>query len=49
MSNALHLKPEDFPVVIRLRSTEGVKEYVLLKTKQDRLLLTKQPEPSKKL
>jgi hypothetical protein len=47
MKYALDLKPEDFPVIIRLKSSEGTKEYVLLKTKQNRLLLNKPPEATK--
>jgi hypothetical protein len=47
MKCALDLKPEDFPVIIRLKSSEGTKEYVLLKTKQNRLLLNKPQEAAK--
>ena len=47
MKNALELKPEDLPVTIRLKSPEGTKVYVLLKTKQDRLLLNRPQETSK--
>jgi hypothetical protein len=39
----LDLKPEDFPVVVQLRSPEGSKQYVLVKTKQGKLLLNKPP------
>jgi hypothetical protein len=37
----LELKREDFPVRVRLRVEGGWKEYVLVKTKQDKLLLNK--------
>ena len=37
----LELKPEDFPLGIRLQVGGGPKEYVLVKTKQDKLLLNK--------
>jgi hypothetical protein len=37
----LELKPEDFPLAIRLHVAGGSKEYVLVKTKQDKLLLNK--------
>ena len=42
----LEFKPEDFPVTIRLTLPEGEKEYVLLRTKQDKLLLNKRIEVS---
>jgi hypothetical protein len=44
MKSALELKPEDLPLIIRLQSPEGTKVYVLLKTKQDRLLLNRPQE-----
>jgi len=47
VKNTLEFKPEDLPVSIRLRLAEGTKEYVLVKTKQDRLLLNKPLEVSK--
>jgi hypothetical protein len=47
MKSALELKPEDLPVTIRLKSPEGTKVYVLLKTKQDRLLLNRPQEAGK--
>jgi len=47
MKHALDLKPEDFPVIIRLKSGEGTKEYILVKTKQDRLLLNKPQEAAR--
>ena len=40
----LELKPEDFPVIVQLRSPEGFKRYVLVKTKQGKLLLNRPPE-----
>jgi hypothetical protein len=41
MDHPLDLKPEDFPLTVRLNLPNGIKEYVLVKTKQDRLLLNK--------
>lgn len=37
----LELKPEDFPVMVQLHSPEGNKQYVLVKTKQGKLLLNR--------
>jgi hemin uptake protein HemP len=37
----LELKSEDFPIGIRLISPNGAKEYVLIKTKQGKLVLNK--------
>ncbi|MGI0135377.1 MAG: hypothetical protein ACREBW_10530 [Candidatus Micrarchaeaceae archaeon] len=37
----LDLDPAALPIVVRLRINEEVKEYVLLKTKQGKLLLNK--------
>jgi len=37
----LELKAEDFPLSIYLYVAGGVKQYVLVKTKQDKLLLNK--------
>ena len=48
MEKALELRPGDLPMIIRLKSDDGIKEYVLVKTKQDRLLLNKPPEVPKK-
>jgi hypothetical protein len=48
VKSTLEFKPEDLPVSIRLRLSEGTKEYVLVKTKQDRLLLNKPQEVSKR-
>ena len=42
----LELKPQDLPVAIRLKLREDEKEYILLKTKQDKLLLNKRIEVS---
>jgi hypothetical protein len=47
MRNTLELRPADLPVTIRLRSSEETKEYVLVRTKQNRLLLNKPQEVSK--
>jgi len=38
---ALELKPEQLPLSIKLRLAGETKEYVLVKTKQDKLLLNK--------
>lgn len=40
----LELKPNDFPLAIVLRLVGGDKEYILVKTKQDKLLLNKPVE-----
>lgn len=40
-SGTVELKPEDLPVRLKFRSPDGVKEYVLIKTKQGKLLLNK--------
>ena len=40
----LEFKPEEFPVTVQLRSPEGTKQYVLVKTKQGKLLLNKSVE-----
>lgn len=40
----LDLKPEEFPITVRLRCRESVKEYVLIMTKQGKLLLNKPVE-----
>jgi len=37
----LELKPEDLPITVRLKTQEGSKEYVLVMTKQEKLLLNK--------
>jgi hypothetical protein len=47
MKNTLELRPEDLPINVKLKSPDGTKEYVLVKTKQDRLLLNKPQEVPK--
>jgi hypothetical protein len=37
----IELKPEDFPVTVQLHISGGIKQYVLVKTKQEKLLLNK--------
>ena len=37
----LELKSEDLPIRIQLNSANGTKQYVLIKTKQDKLVLNK--------
>jgi hypothetical protein len=49
VEKTLELKPENLPVIIRLRVDEGTKEYVLVKTKKNGLLLNKPQEISRKL
>jgi hypothetical protein len=41
----LELKPQDFPITVLLQVEGGSKKYVLVKTKQDKLLLNKPVEP----
>jgi len=41
MTKTLELKPEDLPVRLRFEGPEGIREYVLIKTKQGKLLLNK--------
>lgn len=41
MPNVLELKPENLPLTISLQLPGKTKEYVLVKTKQDKLLLNK--------
>jgi hypothetical protein len=48
MNNTLEFSPEELPVSIRLKLPEGSKEYILVKTKQDRLLLNKPQEAARK-
>jgi len=38
---ALELKPEDLPMTVRLKTHSGSKDYVLVVTKQEKLLLNK--------
>ncbi len=40
----VELKPEDFPVMVQLHSPQGSKQYVLIKTKQGKLLLNRPTE-----
>jgi hypothetical protein len=42
----LEFKPDDFPLAIRLVVNGDSKQYVLVKTKQDKLLLNKPVENS---
>jgi len=41
MMNTLELKPDQLPLIIRFRISGATKEYVLIRTKQDKLLLNK--------
>jgi hypothetical protein len=41
MPKLVELRPEDLPVLIELRLPGSTKQYILLKTKQDGLLLNK--------
>jgi hypothetical protein len=38
---SLELKPEDPPITVKLRTQDGTKDYVLIMTKQEKLLLNK--------
>jgi hypothetical protein len=40
----IELKPEDFPVMVSLSSPDGDKQYLLIKTKQGKLLLNRPME-----
>jgi hypothetical protein len=40
----IELKPSDFPLEVRLLLAGGPKQYVLVKTRQDKLLLNKSLE-----
>ena len=42
--SVLELRPEQLPLVIRLKTKDQAKDYVLIKTKQDKLLLNKPNE-----
>ena len=44
MTRTVEFRPEDLPITIRLKLPGSVKEYILLKTKQDKLLLNKRIE-----
>jgi len=37
----LELKPGDLPMTVRLKTQDGSKDYVLVMTKQEKLLLNK--------
>lgn len=41
----MELTAEDLPMRVRLNLPDGIKEYILLKTKQGKLLLNKRIEP----
>ena len=41
MKNVLELKPEELPIKVRLKTATDTREYILLLTKQGRLLLNK--------
>ena len=45
--NLLELKREDLPIRVRLQIEGGWKEYLLVRTKQDKLLLNKGLDPHK--
>jgi hypothetical protein len=38
---SLELKPEDLPMTVKLKTQDGTKVYLLLGTKQGKLLLNK--------
>jgi hypothetical protein len=40
----LELKPEDLPILVKLKNQDGTKDYVLRRTKQGKLLLNKPME-----
>ncbi len=42
--SVLELRPEQLPLVIRLKTKDQAKDYVLIRTKQDKLLLNKPNE-----
>lgn len=42
------LKPEDLPLRIRLQQSYGCKDYVLIQTKQGKLLLNKPIEETER-
>jgi hypothetical protein len=41
---SLELKPEDLPMTVKLKTQDGTKVYLLLGTKQKKLLLVKPVE-----
>jgi hypothetical protein len=38
---SLELKPEDLPMTVKLKTQDGTKVYLLLRTKQGNLLLNR--------
>jgi hypothetical protein len=44
MSRVLELSADQLPMIVRLKLLDGWKEYVLLKTKQNGLLLNRKVE-----
>ena len=44
MTKPLELKPEDLPITVKLKTQDGTKVYLLLVTKQKKLLLVKPVE-----
>ena len=42
--SVIELRPEQLPLVIRLKTKDQAKDYVLIRTKQDKLLLNKPNE-----
>jgi hypothetical protein len=44
ITKIVELKPEDFPVMVRLHSPQGSKQYALIMTKQGKLLLNRPTE-----
>ena len=42
--SVLELRPEQLPLVIRLKTKDQTKDYVLIRTKQDKLLLNRPNE-----
>jgi hypothetical protein len=44
---SLELKPEDLPMTVKLKTQDGTKVYLLLGTKQKKLLLTKPVEEAR--
>jgi hypothetical protein len=44
MTKPLELKPEDLPITVKLKTQDGTKVYLLLVTKQKKLLLIKPVE-----
>ena len=42
--SVLELKPDQLPLVIKLKTKDHTREYVLIRTRQDKLLLNKPNE-----